>query len=178
MKVKVRQETEADYDAVFKLTEEAFRSLDISDHREQFLVQRLRHSDSFIPELSMVACLNDGTVVGHILLTAIKIVEDKGLVHHALTLAPVSVLPEYQNQNIGSQLIVAAQNKALEMGYKAIVLVGHEKYYPRFGYELCSKHNIKLPFDAPAVNCMVMEIIPFALNEIKGTVQYDPAFFE
>lgn len=178
MKVLIRQETADDYATVFQLTEEAFRAMEISDHKEQFLIERLRKSESFIPELSLVACLPDGTVVGHILITKIKIVEDNGCEHHALTLAPVSVLPEYQNQNIGSQLIVAAQNKALEMGYKAIVLVGHEKYYPRFGYELCSKHNIKLPFDAPAVNCMVMEIIPNALNEIKGTVQYDPAFFE
>jgi len=178
MKVLIRQETANDYPAVFKLTEEAFRTMEISDHREQYLIERLRKSESFIPELSLVACLNDGTVVGHILLTRIKIIEGDDCEHEALTLAPVSVLPEYQNQNIGSQLIVAAQNKALEMGFKAIVLVGHQKYYPRFGYELCSKHDIKLPFEAPAVNCMVMEIIPNALNEIKGTVQYDPAFFE
>jgi len=177
MKVQIRQETEADHEAVFHLVEEAFRTLDISDHREQFMIERLRKSESFIPELSMVACLNDGTVVGHILMTKITI-EGEDHSHPSLALAPVSVLPEYQNRNIGSQLIVAAQNKALELGYTSIVLVGHAKYYPRFGYERCSRYGIKMPFEAPDINCMVVELVPGALERIKGIVQYDPSFYE
>ena len=58
--------------------------------------------------------LDDGTIVGHILMTETTI-EDDGKSYKSLVLAPVSVLPEYQHRRIGSQLIVAAQNKALEL---------------------------------------------------------------
>ncbi|WP_163717871.1 GNAT family N-acetyltransferase [Mangrovibacterium lignilyticum] len=175
MIVTIRQETEADYSAVFKLTEEAFRTLEISDHQEQFLVERLRTSNSFIPELSMVACTSDGKIVGHILLTKIKI-KGEGQSHESLVLAPISVLPEFQNQGIGSKLIEAAHKKAKEMGFGSVVLVGHENYYPRFGYELCSKYEINMPIEAPEINCMVKELLPGALRGVSGTVVFDPAF--
>ena len=61
---EIRQETEKDYPQVFKLVEEAFRDMEESDHREQFLVERLRHSPAFVPELSLVAD-GDGGVVGY-----------------------------------------------------------------------------------------------------------------
>lgn len=51
---EIRQETEKDYPQVFKLVEEAFLDMKESDHREQFLVERLRHSPAFVPELSLV----------------------------------------------------------------------------------------------------------------------------
>ncbi len=177
MKVKIRQETEADHKAVFDIVKAAFAKMEISEHNEQFIVDRLRKTASFIPELSLVAYLDDGTIVGHILMTETTI-EDDGKSYKSLVLAPVSVLPEYQHRRIGSQLIVAAQNKALELGYASIVLVGHEHYYPRFGYELCRKFGIKMPFEAPDINCMAIELLPDALKNVKGTVQFDVAFFQ
>ncbi|PTN03795.1 GNAT family N-acetyltransferase [Mangrovibacterium marinum] len=177
MKVQIRQETEADHQAVFNLVKAAFERMEISEHNEQLIIERLRQSPSFVPELSMVACLDDGTIVGHILLTKITI-EDQEKSYPSLVLAPVSVLPDYQHQKIGSQLIVAAQNKALEMGYTSIVLVGHAHYYPRFGYELCRRFGIKMPFDAPDINCMAIELIPGALEHVQGLVHFDPVFFE
>lgn len=177
MKVKIRQETKADHQAVFEIVKAAFASMDVSEHNEQFIVEQLRKTANFVPELSLVACLDDGTIVGHILLTKTTI-EDEGKSYKSLVLAPVSVLPEYQNQKIGSQLIVAAQNKALELGYASIVLVGHAHYYPRFGYELCRKFGIKMPFEAPEINCMAIELLPDALKNVKGTVQFDVAFFQ
>ncbi|WP_372776309.1 GNAT family N-acetyltransferase [Mangrovibacterium sp.] len=175
MKVHIHQEAETDYPAVFDLVEKAFRSLEISDHSEHHLVERLRKSNAFVPELSLVACTDDGKIAGHILLTKIKI-EDEGKSHESLILAPVSVLPEFQNRGIGGQLIRAAHKKALELGFGSVVLVGHENYYPRFGYELCSKYAIRMPFEVPEQNCMVKELFPGALNKVAGTVQFDPAF--
>ena len=69
---EIRQETEKDYPQVFKLVEEAFRDMEESDHREQFLVKRLRHSPAFVPELSLVAD-EDGGVVGYGLMTRVPI---------------------------------------------------------------------------------------------------------
>jgi predicted N-acetyltransferase YhbS len=69
---KIRQEIPTDYSVVFKIIEEAFKEKEYSDHKEQFLVERLRDSLDFISELSLVAEI-DGMVVGHILLTQIVI---------------------------------------------------------------------------------------------------------
>jgi predicted N-acetyltransferase YhbS len=68
MTLIIRQETPNDHTTVFSLTEEAFREMKFSKQDEQFLVERLRKSEAFIPELSLVAEL-DGQVVGHIMLT-------------------------------------------------------------------------------------------------------------
>ena len=72
---EIRQETEKDYSQVFKLVEEAFRDMEESDHREQFLVGRLRHSPAFVPELSLVAD-GDGGVVGYGLMTVCRFVRE------------------------------------------------------------------------------------------------------
>jgi predicted N-acetyltransferase YhbS len=72
MHIILRQETSADYDQVFDLVKKAFANLEISDKTEQFLVERLRKSDAFFPELSIVAEF-ENKVVGYILLTKLKI---------------------------------------------------------------------------------------------------------
>lgn len=61
----IRQEQEKDYSAVFALIESSFKHLQESDHKEQFLVERLRKSDAFIPELSLVA-ENEEKIIGYI----------------------------------------------------------------------------------------------------------------
>ncbi|HLU93421.1 MAG TPA: N-acetyltransferase [Membranihabitans sp.] len=134
MDIKVRQENQTDYDAVFELIEKAFKKLPSSDHREQFLVQRLRKSTAFVPELSLVAEL-ENKIVGHILLTKLKIKNGPNE-FDSLALAPVSVLPEYQGKGIGGTLIQEAHKRARELDYQSIVLLGHENYYPKFGYKL------------------------------------------
>jgi predicted N-acetyltransferase YhbS len=86
--ITIRQEEKKDHQQVFQLTEEAFREMEHSDHQEQFLVEKLRESKAFIPELSLVAEDEKGTIAGHILFTKIKIVnEEKSFA--SLALAPV-----------------------------------------------------------------------------------------
>jgi predicted N-acetyltransferase YhbS len=174
--VNIRQERTADYPAVFKLIEIAFQNEPLSDHKEQFLVNRLRKSKAFIPELSLVA-ENNQQIIGHILLTRITIKNELREVN-ALALAPVSVIPEYQGRGIGSQLIQEAHLIAKALGHESIVLLGHQDYYPRFGYELTSKYNVRLPFEAPEVNCMILDLQGTGLKNTSGLVVYDPAFFE
>ncbi|MBX2877568.1 MAG: N-acetyltransferase [Saprospiraceae bacterium] len=176
MKIKLRQETPDDYSAVFKLIEAAFKDHPYGDHTEHFLVDRLRQSNAFIPELSIVADL-DGEVVGHILLTKVKI-KNENSTFAALSLAPVSVKPSYQKQGIGGQLIREAHRVARSLGHQAVILLGHAKYYPKFGYEKTSKYDIHLPFEAAEENCMVIALAENGLDGISGMVEYPKAFFE
>ena len=176
MDILIRQENNSDYQKVFDITKQAFSSLEIGNHDEQYLVERLRKSSTFIPRLSLVAVCED-EIVGHILLTKLKI-KNESTEFESLSLAPISVLPEFQNKGIGGKLIKEAHAIAKELGYKSIILIGHEDYYPRFGYELTSKYGIKLPFEAPEKNCMVIELQKNGLNGVSGTVEYPKEFFE
>lgn len=172
----IRQESNQDFKAVFNLIEQAFKTEKFSDGKEQFLVERLRMSEAFIPALSMVAEINE-TVVGHILLTKIKIKNEKGM-FDSLALAPVSVLPDYQGKGIGGQLILAAHKKAKALGHQSIVLLGHSDYYPKFGYKRADLYDIELPFDVPKENVMVIELTKNGLTGVSGMVEYPEAFFE
>ena len=172
----IRQENKNDHKEVFKVIKSAFKDAEFTDNTEQFLVDRLRKSDAFIPELSMIAEIN-GKIVGHILLTKLKI-KNKSNVFDSLALAPVSVLPEYQGKGIGGKLIVGSHKKAKELGHKSIVLLGHENYYPRFGYEQADKYGIELPFKVPKENCMVIELIENGLKGVNGMVEYPKEFNE
>ena len=176
MKVSIRQEKSSDFTFVFDLIEKAFRTMKISDHKEQFLVERLRKSTSFVPELSIIAEI-DNKIVGHILLTKLKIKNDQ-TVFDSLALAPVSVLPEHQGKGIGGMLINQVYKTAKGLGYKSIVLLGHEKYYPRFGYIQADKYGIELPFDVPKEHCMAIELTENGLRGVNGTVEYPKEFYE
>jgi predicted N-acetyltransferase YhbS len=130
----------------------------------------------FVPELSLVAERNKA-IVGHLMLTKLLIKND-GQNYEALALAPVSVLPEYQNQGIGSQLIIHGLKKSKEMGFKSIVVLGHEAYYPRFGFKPASTWGIKAPFDVPDESFMALELEDGILGDVSGTVVYCKEFFE
>lgn len=154
----------------------AFSKEPFSDGTESELVKRLRLSDNYIPELELVALLSE-TIVGHILLTQIHI-QGNDMAHPALALAPVSVLPAFQSQRIGSQLIIKAHNIASSLDYDIVALIGHEDYYPRFGYERADTYNITFPFPVPPQNCMVKALSENALDGISGEVVYPPPFLD
>lgn len=142
MNIIIRQETEKDYNLTEKVIEKAFKNGEHSDHREQFLVAKLRKNDVFVPELSLVAEINE-EIVGHIMLTKLFI-KDSEKEYESLALAPVSVLPEYQNKGIGSKLIHQSLKISKEMRFKSVIVLGHDKYYPRLDLDLQVNGELKL----------------------------------
>lgn len=170
----VRQEQEKDHSQVFKVVENAFKNVEHSDHQEQFLVEKLRKSDAFIPELSIVAEI-DNKIVGHILFTKLSVRNDSES-FTSLALAPVSVEPEYQGKGIGNQLINYGHKIARELGYESVILIGHENYYPKFGYKKTSNFGISFPFDIPEENGMALELVEDGLKNINGIVTYPKEF--
>ena len=69
--VEIRQESQKDYEEVYRVVKTAFKMAEHSDGNEQDLVVALRNSDSFIPELSLIAVKED-KIIGYILFTKIK----------------------------------------------------------------------------------------------------------
>jgi predicted N-acetyltransferase YhbS len=174
MNLKIRQEQVADYEFTENVVKLAFANAEHSDKKEHELVSRIRKSSSFIPELSLVATNKDnGSILGHILLSRIKI-----SIAESLALAPVSVLPEYQNKGVGGLLITAALNAAKELGYNSVVVLGHPEYYPKFGFKKASRWGIKAPFEVPDEAFMAIELRDRALSGISGVVEYPSVFFE
>lgn len=177
MIVKIRQERNGDLPTILDLIESAFRNVPESDHKERLLVERLHGSETFIPQLSLVAETDGGRIVGYILLTEVEIVS-KNKVVTSLGVAPLAVLPEFQNRGIGGMLLKTAHEMAASLGYGTTVLLGHKDYYPRFGYCKAIDFGIEFPFDAPYEFCMVAELLPDAFESVCGTVRYPAAFFE
>lgn len=171
----VRQETSDDAALVRVLVKESFRNEPYSDHKEHDLVDRLRKSSHFIPELSVVALLQEN-IIGYILLTLAGIKMD-GRVYPTLALAPIAVHPDHQKHGVGTRLMTYAHQKAMELGYESIVLIGHQDYYPKFGYRLAKEFGIGFPFDVPQINSFVLELKEGALNGITGEVVYGKEFF-
>ncbi|MEL7529879.1 MAG: N-acetyltransferase [Bacteroidota bacterium] len=174
MKIHIRPEKPADQPIIFELIEAAFAEEEYSDHQEQFLVDRLRASDAFIPALSLVA-ERENQILGYILLTKIHIQASVQSLS-ALALAPVAVLPPFQGQGIGGMLIREAHRIAKALGHERIILLGHADYYPRFGYQRCVDFGIRMPFEVPDENCMVLGLTENALKGVAGEVVYSKAF--
>ena len=167
--IEIRQENQKDYEEVYMVVKTAFETAEHSDGNEQDLVVDLRNSDSFIPELSLVAVKED-KIVGYILFTKIEIEN-----HGEIALAPLAVLPEYQKQGIGSMLIEQGHKIAKKLGYHYSIVLGSENYYPKFGYIPATQYGIQAPFDVANENFMAVKLNDTDI-EITGVVQYAKEF--
>ncbi len=138
------------------------------------LVNMLRVSEHNVPGLSLVA-VKDGQVVGHILFTRLAIETQGGFVE-SLSLAPVAVLPAFQGQGIGSKLVTEGLKACKKLGFNSIVVFGHPDYYPRFGFSSARAKGLDAPFPVPDEVFMVQELVPGALDGIKGIVRLPKEF--
>jgi putative acetyltransferase len=127
--LNIRAELDNDRDVIRTLIAAAFDP----DDEVAGLVDALRRSPAFIPGLSLVATV-EGAVVGHVLLTAAVLVDERGLQHRVLVLSPLSVLPQQQRRGIGAALVRKALARADAEGEELVVLQGSPRYYPRFGF--------------------------------------------
>jgi len=165
----IRQETEKDWDEIYKLIYTAFRTANVKDGDEQDFAVGLRNSDRYIPELALVAEQN-GRLIGHIMLTKTTVTQPSGSHYEALLLAPVSVLLEYRDIGVGAALINESCRIAREMGYGAVFLVGDPNYYSRLGFVRTSSFGIFPESDIPEQYVQVRELVPGILQSVKGTV--------
>lgn len=167
--MRIRKEETADYEAVYSVVKRAFAEADRADGNEQDLVTALRNSAAFIPELSLVA-ETDRKIVGHILFTKANVGDTV-----VLALAPLSVLPEYQGQGVGTALIREGHRIAKALGYGYSIVLGNPKFYARAGYLSADRYGIKPPFDVPNENFMAYKLNENAPN-IHGFIQYAKEF--
>ncbi len=165
----IRQEEKKDFAEIYEMITESFKTAEHSDGNEQDLVLKIRENEEYIPELSLVA-IKDEKIVGHIMFTKIKL-GDKT----ELALAPLSVAPSYQKQGIGKALINKGHQVAKELGYEFSIVLGSDKYYPKFGYIQAKEFEISAPFDVPDEYFMAINLKGLK-TKINAVVQYGKAF--
>jgi len=163
----VRTESTKDDESVRRVNELAFEQPNEAD-----LVDALRANAR--PFISLVAVV-DEQVVGHIFFSPVSIESENG-VFTAMGLAPMAVLPEYQNQGIGSQLVREGLKECQRLGHGIVVVLGHANYYPRFGFTPASLKGLRSEYDVPDEVFMVTELVPGALEGRRGLVKYHPEF--
>ncbi len=141
---------------------------------EAKLIKAIRGSNYFLPELSLVAAETD-RIVGHILFSPIT-VESSGKSVNALALAPMAVVPEYQNKGVGTALVKHGLAACKKLGYTIVIVVGHPEYYSRFGFTPATEYDLEAPFEVPDDAFLALELLPGALKNVRGMVKYSPAF--
>jgi len=176
LNINLRLEKPEDYTEVEVITREAFWNLHEPGCCEHFLVHKLHSSDVLIRELAYVA--TDGKkIVGNILYSKSTIITDDGDEHEVLTFGPVSVLPTYQRQGIGSALINHTKQIAADMGYRDILIYGDPAYYSRVGFSPAEDYRIKTAdgmYAAALQICMLSD--DTRLVGIHGRFVEDPIF--
>jgi putative acetyltransferase len=168
--IVIRPESPADAAAIHEVNHKAFEG----SEAEPNLVDALRQTEDFIPELSLVAEEN-GKIVGHILFSSIHILSAGDQIA-ALSLAPMAVLPEQQNRGIGSALVRRGLKECQRLGHRIVLVLGHPGYYPRFGFSAKLAQPLGCPYGEPGDAWMALELVPGVLDGVEGTVVYPPAF--
>lgn len=127
-----------------RITRKAFYNIYVPGCMEHYLVHIMRDHEDFIKELDFVIEL-DGKVIGNIMYTKAKLVDEAGEEKEILTFGPVSILPEYQRMGYGKQLMEHSFQKARQMGYDVVVIFGNPGNYVSRGFKSSSRYHICLP---------------------------------
>jgi putative acetyltransferase len=161
----IREENTSDAQPIHAINKAAFGHPDEAD-----LVDQLRAEGAVL--LSLVAELEQ-QIVGHILFSRMSIETTAGSIP-AVALAPVAVLPDCQRQGIGKQMIRHGLELLRERGERIVIVLGHPEYYRQFGFSTEKAHSLQSPFPPEAY--MAIELVPGALEDIRGRVRYPAAF--
>ena len=167
--IKVRKELPEDKEAIHAVNTSAF-----GQDQEANLVNKLRQNCRGL--MSLVAVVQN-QVVGHILFSPATIeCEDRTI--RGMGLAPMAVLPDYQRQGIGAELIRAGIARLKSKGCPFVAVLGHAEYYPRFGFVPASRHGVWNEWELPAEAFMILVINESEMHGVSGVARYRPEFSE
>ncbi|MEU5910769.1 N-acetyltransferase [Micromonospora sp. NPDC047527] len=143
--LRLRPEDPADTGSVRRVLAAAFARPDVSTPPEVALVDELRDTEAWLPELAMVAEYG-GEVVGYALLTRVRVRPDRGGDGSALALGPVAVAPHRQRVGHGTAVVQAALDAATELGERMVVVLGAPAFYRRFGFGPAGELGLTSPW--------------------------------
>lgn len=138
---------------------------------EANLVDALREQAQ--PFISLVA-EDNGAILGHIMFSPVSLSGHPAL--RIMGLAPMAVAREHQRKGIGSALVSAGLEQCKQLGFGAVVFLGHPAYYPRFGFSPSARFAIGCEYEVPEEVFMVAELQADFLRGASGKVKYHAAF--
>ena len=172
-KVIIRNEEQKDWEIVEKITRQAFYNIYMPGCVEHYLVHIMREHEDFIPELDFVLELN-GDVIGNIMYTKAKLINENGTEKDILTFGPVSILPDYQRMGYGKMLLEYSFQAAMQLGYDVIVIFGSPGNYISRGFKSCKKYNVCMENGKYPAAMMVKELFPHVLDGHKWIYHDSP----
>jgi putative acetyltransferase len=168
--IEIREERKEDCDAVRIVNDRAFGTPE-----EGRIINKLREVCQ--ETLSLVA-VSGGKIVGHIFFSPVTVDHGDTRVI-GMGLAPMAVLPEFQGKGIGSLLVKEGLRRIKETDCPFVIVLGHEHYYPRFGFQRASIYGLKSQWDGvPDEAFMVLVLNKSAAARISGVARYRSEFDE
>jgi len=175
LNITLRLEQPSDHSEVENLVREAFWNKYQPGCDEHYLLHLLRDSAGYFPDMHYLAVV-DGRIVGNIVYSRARVVGADGQEWPMLTFGPLSVLPEFQHQGIGSALVHHTVLLAQQKGETAILLFGDPAYYSRFGFKPSIAYAITLPDGSSIDAFQALELAPGSLHGIAGSYYEDETF--
>jgi putative acetyltransferase len=166
--VIIRAETEADHDAIRRIVDEAFGDTITGD-----IVDAIRLTDRFVPELSLVA-LSQGQSLGHVISSYVDVEPDA---RRVLQVGPLAVVPSHQRRGIGSALMEETIRVAEQRGEPLLLIEGDPKYYERFGFTRADVVGIEPPPEAHGPQYFMIRPLARYDPEFRGRAVYPPETF-
>lgn len=171
MMMQIRFENSLDSTEIRTVNEAAF-----GQTAEANLVDRLRAA--CLEQVSLVAIQDDHKIVGHILFTPAEINYTDGSKVQGWGLAPLAVLPEFQKQRIGSQLVKAGLQTLQKQNQQFVIVLGHPEYYLRFGFEPAWLYGVTCEFTGENQDAFMVHFLEQnVFQEKSGRAVYHPVFY-
>jgi putative acetyltransferase len=173
--IKIRREEQTDYERVEEITRKAFWNLYTPGCNEHYLVHVMRFHKDFLPELDFVIEV-DNQIIGNIMYTKARLIDEAGEEKNILTFGPVSILPEYQRRGYGKKLLEYSFEQASALGYDVIVIFGNPGNYVSRGFKSCKKFNVCLEDGTYPTAMLVKELKPNVLDGRKWVYYQSPVY--
>ncbi|MFZ1815015.1 MAG: N-acetyltransferase [Rhizobiaceae bacterium] len=157
----IRESHAGDSDAIALIERDAF-GRDAEAEMALALIASPPHTISLVAECN-------GRIIGHVLTTEIRAPV------RAAAIAPLAVLPEFREMQVGSQLIREAIHRSRSEGFEALFVLGDNAYYERFGFNSHMADPFDIDWQGP--NFMALELRDGALSGNGGRLEYPQQFF-
>ena len=164
----VRAETPDDHDTIRRIVDEAF-----GDTITSAIVDGIRASDRFIPELSLVA-VYEGQPLGHVISSYVDVVPGS---RRVLQVGPLAVVPSHQRCGIGTALMRETIRIAEERGEPLLLIEGNPAYYGRFGFTRADEQGIEMPPESHGPQYFMIRPLRAYDSSLRGRVVYPPETF-
>jgi len=175
MEILIRKATEKDFFTTENITRESFWNLYKPGCNEHLVLHNIRNSKAYISSLDLVAVF-ENEITGHIISTKAKVIDSQNNENEILCVGPLSVLPKFQRNGIGSKLLNESIKIAKELGHPGMILFGNPEYYHRFGFKNAEEYGITTKDCLNFEPFMALEFQNNRFDNIRGRFFEDGAF--